>query len=258
MAPRLAIRVGGVGPVEPWSVTLQFALGTTLTTLSQLQSIVNYVMTDSATVTAMKAVLATDQNVTDVVGMYYPTATGAASMSTTSTGASYASTTGPIHAPQVCVVVSLRTATAGRSYRGRVYIPYRLAGVLANGSVNTAGQTACATAVSAVQAAVVAGCSINSVAAVPAVFSRTTGNQTTITQLLVGSQCDTQRRRNRNRDETYSTHTVGLFVASESGTDPSLWDNIKNAAGDLVSVFKRVDGAITEEEGETPPIEFVP
>jgi hypothetical protein len=102
--------------------------------------------------------------------------------------------------PQVALVASLRTASFGRSYRGRIYLP--IDGVLpgADGQVTSATCTAAANAVAAFLTATSAGGPPTA-----SVGSFTKSLMTPINSVIVDSVADTQRRR---RDQFVSLHTA--------------------------------------------------
>lgn len=214
--PRLRLAVGGAGPVEQWSVTAEFALGAAVPSLAVLQSIVNAVRTTLAASASFRAGFCTDSFLAEVKALHYPTVVAPADLVATAGGTPVAGVTGTVHAPQVCVVASLRSNFAGRSYRGRQYWPYRGGQVNAAGTVSAAGQTVINLAAQALSQAVVAACATQTIAATWVVYSPHLGTMSPIVQVLVGSQCDTQRRRNVNRAETYAANVVTSLEADES------------------------------------------
>lgn len=117
-----------------------------------------------------------------------------------STGAEIAGTdTGDANPPQVALVVTLRSELAGRSHRGRVYLPpisFDRSGV--DGEIDQAfcddvaeGFGLLHTAVGAAVAGVVD--------MVPCIVSRKLGSTTQIVQWTCGNRIDTQRRRLRRQ-----------------------------------------------------------
>jgi hypothetical protein len=97
---------------------------------------------------------------------------------------------------QVAVVVSLRTAFIGRSYRGRVYIPGLVGSSIVDNQISTGQQTGLQNAFAALDAAfdvagytwVVASYQENNVL-------RSTAVGTPVETLIVNRRVDTQRRR---------------------------------------------------------------
>lgn len=109
--------------------------------------------------------------------------------------------------PQCAIVASLLTGKPGKSFRGRVYLPYNAEALVdSDGRVSTAGQTEIAGA----WAAFLGGINSAPDFRFCKVFSRTKGVATTITTVSVGNVYDTQRRRRNGLTEAYVTDTVSL------------------------------------------------
>lgn len=92
-------------------------------------------------------------------------------------------------APQMCAIASLKTDTRGRSYRGRVYLPFVAEGAQANGSLGSGIAVAMTTAWATFIAAA-AGDDAHMVVA-----SYKLAEATDVASVTVESLCATQRRR---------------------------------------------------------------
>lgn len=103
---------------------------------------------------------------------------------------------------QCATVISLRTAFATRSGRGRFYLPPLGVGVLDGGRLSAAAISNLDAAFTAFfDAYVTAGLS-------PVVRNRTLHESTTVTEARVGDVIDTQRRRRNKLQEAYTLITV--------------------------------------------------
>lgn len=110
-------------------------------------------------------------------------------------------TSTPNVAPQVCRVISLLTGTAGRRFRGRIYLPARGALTGTDGiSVPTAGSL---TAFGLLLGDLVEAWPGDD-APYLGVYSAAADVVTPVTQLRQGNVLDTQRRRRDGLNETYS------------------------------------------------------
>ena len=137
----------------------------------------------------------------DSVRTYYTNAPGSPALVVgASTTASVAGTAGGNQPPQIAAVCTLLTGRAGRSYRGRVYVPINT-GTDTDGtfaaSVAQAQAQACANFLSAA-----ATRSLNGGVLIPCVTSATRAENTPITAVRVDNVLDTQRRR---RDKIVAT-----------------------------------------------------
>lgn len=207
--PRLRVQIGGaLAGNSDWSNTFEFLLSGAIGTQSALQSIMNAIYTTLNGSATFKAGYGSDSTAVNLKGLYYPTNSGASSFVAASAGAAIVGVGAPTQAPQVCVVASLRTNLAGRSFRGRVYVPYRSGNISSSGVVNSTGQTAVANYVQAVVSAVASALTAQSLTASWVVWSPKNSTGTPIVAILVGNQCDTIRHRNRNRAEAYTSFTV--------------------------------------------------
>lgn len=111
------------------------------------------------------------------------------------------------HPPQTAIVASLRSASPGPKYRGRMYLPL-LSGTVSTttGLFPSADATSIAGAVKAYLAAVAGLTSWGGAGWVPVVVSQTpTGTRADVTAVKVGNVFDTQRRRRNKLVESYST-----------------------------------------------------
>lgn len=103
---------------------------------------------------------------------------------------------------QVTPVVSLRTAVANRSGRGRFYAPSPAVDTQAGGRMTAGSQGNLADSAAAMLT------SLDGAGLQPVLFSRTTFNTTPITSLDVGDVLDTQRRRRNQLIETRTSRPV--------------------------------------------------
>lgn len=117
---------------------------------------------------------------------------------------SLSGTTSALHCPlQTCVVVSLRTTLAGRSYRGRMYLPATAAILNQFALITEQGvlATEWAGLLSGVNALTLSGGGNPTVS----VVSQTLTTSTPVSSVKVGNRPDVQRRRANGVAETYAT-----------------------------------------------------
>lgn len=109
----------------------------------------------------------------------------------------YGTNTGSNTPPHMAVVASHKTASRGKSYRGRTYLCGigLSVGITTDGKVAPALITAIQGAFTSLRASIIA---IPSLGATHAVASRTLGISTTITNTTVGAEWDSQSRRKRS------------------------------------------------------------
>lgn len=108
--------------------------------------------------------------------------------------------------PEIAVCVSLLTNTAGRSGRGRMYLPAPVVATSDNKGLLSTGQQDMIKQWAAAFFGGIntqAGTDLNCV-----VWSRKTGQTHSITRVSVGNQFDVQRRRQNSLPETYLTSDV--------------------------------------------------
>lgn len=230
--PRLRVQIGGVMAVQgAWSNTLEFALDAAVPSLTVLQTIATAIQTTLASSTPFRSAFGTDTDARNPKLLYYPTGSTTATLVATGAGAAIPGTSTSVHAPQVCIVASLRTDFSGRSARGRLYCPYRGSQINAAGAVSGPAVVVVAGYANAIKSAVVAACAAQGIAAAWGVYSPKTQVMRTITSILVGSQCDTIRHRNDNRAETYTASAVtATQVQSQSIDDDDLLARIAASA----------------------------
>ena len=108
---------------------------------------------------------------------------------------------------QMCLVVSLRTGHAGRSYRGRMYLP---AGV---GSLTTVGNYATSAATAIADAWALCFTDWNAVEGngIPCIVSRVASAATNISEVIVDTRPDIQRRR-ANKQVITAAETASVTV----------------------------------------------
>lgn len=105
---------------------------------------------------------------------------------------------------QVAIVASLRTGLAGRSFRGRMYLPINNMTLGADGQMGSATGTLICNAVGAMLDA----CASSSL--VPNVVSATQSTQQPITLISMDTVLDTQRRRrNKIKPDATATYVMG-------------------------------------------------
>lgn len=106
---------------------------------------------------------------------------------------------------EVAIVCSLRTALAGRSFRGRMYLPNPKASI-----ITTAGRfsTGACTAVVDAIAAYMQPISVSSQSLEVVVASATAAASTLVNEVAVGDVPDVQRRRRDGLTEVYETSPV--------------------------------------------------
>jgi hypothetical protein len=212
--PRIEAVVGGpMGGNTTWSVTSHYMLGSPVADYATLLSVANATMTALSASTAFKQGIATDTTVQSVKLLYYPSNTGAASLVAISTVAAFTGSNTAICPPQVSVVASLRTTAAGRSGRGRMYVPYRTSSVNPSGLLSAAAYTAVGAFVNNLKSSVIQSLSTASIAATWVVWSHKLGAGQPVSTILIGNHCDTQRRRNANDVESYTPVTVTATAA---------------------------------------------
>lgn len=230
MTPRLRLTFGGMlAQNSDWQNTIDLALGAPIQNLATLQNIVQSTFDTFSSTTGFTNGCCIDSNIRTVKGLYYAGGTGPVSLVAESTGTAVLGAATPIHAPQVCVVASLRTDQAGRSHRGRLYVPYRSIRIEATGLVEPQGQIVAANWANGMQNAAVAACASVGLASSWIVWSRTLGVGTPVSAVLVGNQCDTQRRRNRNRDEAYSSYPVtAAVVQAQSPGEQAMLEKVQS------------------------------
>lgn len=207
MAIRLhATIIGGLnGTALPWSINVQFGATANLDSAALL-AVANLVMADINASATIKAGFMTARRITAVrLAMHNPDTGPETSAATSSATAVAGTVTGTPPPPQVAVVVTLRSATPGRSFRGRVYLPAQV--VAQDGVVASGQQTSLNAALQGIVDAIETRCAAAGSNLAWYVWSPTRGAGAAITQVSVGSQCDTQRRRDR-AVETYTNFPV--------------------------------------------------
>lgn len=134
-------------------------------------------------------------------------ADGALQVAGVATGAAIPGT-GANNLPNQCsMVISLLTAQAGRSRRGRMYWPWLVTPQGADGHVNTSTVQVFATAMGAALFTIGATSAGQPMQLV--VHSRKLEEATLVTSLAVGNVIDTQRRRRNQLIESYSAGVLG-------------------------------------------------
>jgi hypothetical protein len=156
--------------------------------------------------TAMIPMLSTQQKYTEIRLYSYPEGGPTASFIgsapiTTGTG-----TSGTFNATQIAMVVSLRTAMAGRRHRGRMYLP---AAGLASATQHQWTQTQCDDVATAMGNFFSAVNAIGTFGAVVVLSQVGAGEWENVSEIRVDSKPDIQRRRaNKLLPSFTSLHTV--------------------------------------------------
>lgn len=147
--------------------------------------------------------LSTSAEVTGVTVYHYPASGPADALGTAPTPDSPGLTA--ITCPfQTSVVMSMRTASAGASFRGRNYWPALAADILSTGRIATGDATDLATRWTELLVAI-AEASTLTPTPVPMIYSATRNLITPVTFVSVGDVPDTQRRRRNALVESYSS-----------------------------------------------------
>lgn len=210
-SPSLLVRFRGtlINQNQSWSYGLRW-VGTTPPTLANLQAIAAALVAGAPAqnmASLMSATTGIGCVATGVDVYYYPTYPGKASVSAS---ADYSPFRGPStgdNMPSQCsLVVSLRTAVTGRSGRGRVYLPFtRVAQLETSGQVGFSILPAVADAWKGFADSVVGA--LNGVLPGyqgPYVVSGTHGVANAVTQYVIDSKVDTQRRREDKLPANYT------------------------------------------------------
>jgi hypothetical protein len=109
--------------------------------------------------------------------------------------------------PEVAVVTSLRTALAGASYRGRMYLPApRVASNNSTGRLDATAQNDIVVAMAAGMSAVNASTTYGTTDVV--IYSRLLNTTEVVVQVDVGNVFDAQRRRRNSLAESRATLSV--------------------------------------------------
>lgn len=255
MAIRLRVSVmGTLGTVSDWSNTVEVALGSGIADQVTLQTIVNAIRANLAASSNFKAGFCADTALTTVKGLYYPNTARATLVAEASGAAVPGAITTAVHAPQVCIVASLRTGGAGPSMRGRLFVPYRGSNISAAGVVNAGGQASIAAYAQAIASAVIAACASSGVAASWCVRSDKLDAMTPVTFIQVGSQCDTVRHRNRNRQETYTSTAVSTTeIQAATQEEADAINMLKNAQVSISNASDHLPGFVNAALDALPP-----
>jgi hypothetical protein len=263
--PRLRVQVGGLlAATGTWSNTLEFFLSGAISSQATLQSIANATFTALTADASFKAGFCADTTFKSVKMLYYPTNTPPAALVAESAGSPVYGSAAAIHAPQVCAVASLRTGTAGRSYRGRTYVPYRGASISSAGVLTSTAQGIVNTYVQRIVTQVATALGSASISAAWVVWSEKLGTGSAVASVLVGTQCDTQRHRNDNRDESYASYAPPSVVVSS--TDQAEVDRLNAILNEVVpgisappagftDVLGIIAGAVLTDGEESAPAE---
>jgi hypothetical protein len=227
---RLRFTVGGqIGAAQVWSNTLDFSLSGSFSSLAAMQTFVNNVRVTLLGDANFKAGLCADSTMVTLKALLYPSNTGPATLVAEASGTPVPGSATSVHAPQVCIVASLRTSSAGRSFRGRTYVPLRSGVISSLGVVSSAGQSAVAAYVNSISTAVFAAAAMQSIASAWVVYSPKLGTMTALASIQVGTQCDTIRHRNNNRGEAYTSFSpLHAVITPDSPEQEESLNAVKN------------------------------
>lgn len=195
---------------QSWSCSLWFrTIAAGLMTQTELNT-ANGDLGDAAVgswATLASALWPSSTTLTKCTTYVYPNNTVTASkVSTPHTLAAAGSTTTTMP-PQCAVVASLRSEVPGRSGRGRIYIPYTLAGLASDGQIASTKVDNVANAVAAMIGDMNALSLPGGLTPVCCVASFTKQEQPTVVSVVVDSIVDTQRRREGSMVATHAKTT---------------------------------------------------
>lgn len=215
--PIARVVIGGIlAGAQRWSigVNLQVA-GSTTPSPAQMNTFAQAVYASflsnvwSNASSGLNGFASSSANVDSCHAYYYPvTITSGATATGVSSGAAVAGSGVRSNPPQSALVVSLRTALAGRKGRGRVYLPI---GVMSYNTNGTIGSTlsGLATNFAAFLTNVSSGIALAVQGVTPIVVGLTVPTGSTITSVAIDNVMDTQRRR---RDKIAASATVTANV----------------------------------------------
>lgn len=201
--------IGSAGQ-ERWSVGIAYAgpTGQTITSPTDLQdwATAAAVVLTGTTYNDVLTMFSTATRILRVRTYYYPgpgpaLTTGTANLSSPKAGSGTCN-----RPPQCAASVSLLTAFAGQSYRGRFYLPW-LGGTMDPATLKSSVPLNAPTQLAALLNALGAA-SPGTVDLEPHVYSPTLDVLTPVSTLRIGDVVDTQRRRRDDLVETYYTAPV--------------------------------------------------
>jgi len=197
--------LNGLG-VLPATCNFQFGLTGDMTSAECLTA-GNALMTALASSTAFKASMGPTTRLDKVRLAVHNPDTGPETAAAESTATAVASTqTGTQGPPQSAIVATLRSATPGRSYRGRLYWPPGNS-MPSSGEISSTVQTAINAGVQAFAQQVALAVAGVGPSTAWYIWSPTLGAGTAVSTVSVGTRIDTQRRRNSGLD-TYLNFPV--------------------------------------------------
>lgn len=197
---------GALPGTERWSASMCIDHATALDSV-ELGNVLDEVITDFGAGGGFFAELAAINPATvtlDTVTAYYYSGGTKAALQAERTGNYLPTHTNAVTLPnQVCAVASLRTGLPGRSQRGRMYIPCLSVAMGANGLATTTGLNLLADGLAQSMGTFNASGRGKIVVA-----SATTGFNNPVTEIIMDSVLDTQRRRRSSVVGT--THTSAV------------------------------------------------
>lgn len=251
-----AVITGRMAGEVNWACTASFQLNQAPAGIGALQAAATAAFSALSTSTQFRAGFCADTTVTELKLIYYPLDAPPASFTAIGTGTAFAGTATTAYTPQVAVVASLRSNFAGRSNRGRMYVPYRASNISTAGVVNATGQALVAQFANLFQSQVVAALAAQNMGSVWSVYSRKLNGSVAITSVLVGNQVDTLRDRNPNRAEGYTAFAVTPIAVAPD--DPDL-PAIQQSTLPPAAMYGKPHGNENAPEIEQPlPVEIVP
>lgn len=196
---------GAMTPGEQYA--FGFALiNTTVTSQADLQNIANGIAGTIVLASGLGHVMNQKANgvtIDAVHGYYYATPSNRATYAAQANVTGMSFSAGIPHPNQCSVVVTLLTGAAGKSRRGRMYLPLNACSV-SNGKIGSADVALISTDITAWIHAINGGAGGYQVA----VASKTTAQIWPVTQIQIGDVYDTQRRRRNKIVEARTTTTI--------------------------------------------------
>lgn len=179
----------------PWTINYQFGATVALGSAAAATA-AQALFTALAASTPAKAFLSTTTRIVETRVAFHAVDNGPETSVGLGSGTAITGPSSQVNMPQVAVVATLRSATPGRQFRGRLYLPASGIALASDGSLVGAVQSLVNTAVQTIsqQAIIAVGAAGSALSWY--VWSPTRGAGAPITRVSVGSRCDTQRRRN--------------------------------------------------------------
>ena len=156
----------------------------------------------------LKNMIGSSSTFDKVSAYFYPSVAGNATAAGESTVAAVAGSGGVILPYQSSLVFTLQTGQPGRSYRGRMYLPFVTAAMV-NGRISTSSTTLAARALQVSTLLATIADEMPSIAGGrPVIVSKAQNAITPVISVRVGNVMDTQRRRRDALAESFGTAPV--------------------------------------------------